>query len=139
MGAKEDHGRDWAKLKFEIFKVLMLAKQCCELLVAVCPSRHHENAITKTVRIVPDAAGVSEVLQGRFNFVGYLTATMLTPERVTRLLDFSPRLDVVTRFNAPVQLKKPIELPNGTGAWLTVKTVLEEALKKEPLTTAATL
>src|ERR1043166_7591726 len=66
VGAKEDHGRDWAKLKYETFKPLELLKKKCTLFLAVCPSNLHENQITKQTRVVPDVSGVSEKIVGRF-------------------------------------------------------------------------
>lgn len=128
VGAKDDHGREWARLKFEIFKGLMLLKKQCDLFVAVCPSRHHENAITKTVRIVPDVSGVSEVLVGRFNFVGYLESTVLNPTTTKRVIGFHARLDVQTRWNAKYGISKAIDVPTGLDCWKPIKDAIERGL-----------
>lgn len=131
VGAKEDHGREWAKLKFETFKGLMLLKGSCDLFVAVCPSRHHENAITHAVRIVPDVSGVSEVLVGRFNFVGYLEAITVSPTIIRRVLDFQPRVDVVTRFNAKKGITGKLDIPMGLDCWTPIQGAIESALRGE--------
>lgn len=128
VGAKEDHGRDWAKLKFETFKALMLLVQKCDLLVAVCPSRQHENQITKAVRVVPDVSGISETIIGRFNFGGYLEATPLGPGNVSRTVSFHTRLDAVTRWNAPNEIRKPVTIPSGTDCWQAIRTAIINGL-----------
>ena len=129
VGAKEDHGRDWAKLKYEFFKPLMLLAAKCTLLLAVCPSNLHENAITKQQRVVPDVPGVSEKVVGRFNFTGYLEAVVLGPTQISRQLHFQPRPDVVTRWNAPGKVEKPLPLPVGLSTWEIIKARIELGLK----------
>jgi hypothetical protein len=131
IGAKEDHGKDWNKLKGETFRAIAALQQRCELFVAVCPSNLHEHAITHELRVVPDVPGIGEKLVGRFNFVGYLTARTITESVTTRLLDFQPRLDAVTRWNAKGPVPKPLTVKQGLGGWLPIKLLLEKGLDGE--------
>lgn len=130
VGAKEDHGRDWAKLKYEGFTVLRLLKGSCDFLVASCPSAQHENQITHVVRVVPDMPGLSEKLVGKFNFVGYMTATPLNATVTKRMIEFQTRTDVVTRWNAPKGILKGIEVQSGLDCWEPIKQTIIGALEK---------
>lgn len=128
VGAKEDHGRDWNKLKFEVFKALNKLIANCKVFVAVCPTRLHENQITKAVRAVPDLPGAGEVIQSRFNFVGFLEATVLTPTVVERKIDFEPRIDVLTRFNGKRSVGKALKVAKGPDCWLPIKEEMDKAI-----------
>jgi len=129
VGDKDDHGKEWNRLKFEVFKVLELFKRASTLFAAVCPSGYHENQITKTTKIIPRLPGVGEDLVGRFNFVGYMEATTLSTTRTDRTIDFQTRTDATTRCNAPTQPSKKLAIPDGVDAWVPIKRGLEYALR----------
>lgn len=128
VGAKEDHGKDWNKLKFEIFKGLNLLIGISKVFVAVCPTRLHENQITHAVRAIPDVPGCGETIQSRFNFVGYIEATVVGPSKVMRKVDFEPRIDVLTRFNGKRSIGKSLSIDNGPFCWEPVKEEMEKAI-----------
>lgn len=129
IGDKEDHGKEWNKLKFETFKVIELLKKHSSLFVSVCPTGLHEHAITKATRAVPHVPGVGEVLVGRFNFVGYLEAMPVSPTVTKRVLSFQTRMDAVTRSNARKPIVKAIEVVNGLECWAPIKSILDSALQ----------
>ena len=131
IGAKEDHGRDWSKLKGETFNAMMYLQQVCDLFVAVCPSNIHENQITHEIRVIPDVAGVGEKLVGRFNFCGYLEMKVIDPTHINRTLDFKPRLDAVTRWNAKGGIPKKVDVVDELDCWVDIKTALERGLRGE--------
>lgn len=129
VGAKEDHGRDWAKLKYETFKGITALQKKCELFIAVCPSNLHENSITKQNRVVPDVSGAGEKIVGRFNFCGYLEAVPLSPTKTKRQISFHQRTDTVTRWNAPKPITAAIDVPDGVHCWAPIRARIDEALK----------
>lgn len=130
VGSKEDHGRDWAKLKYETFKGIEALKKKCELFIAVCPSNLHENAITKQNRVIPDVSGAGEKIVGRFNFAGYLEAVALSPTKTQRKISFHQRLDAVTRWNGVKPIHEPIVVPDGKDCWVPIRKRIDEGLTK---------
>lgn len=94
-------------------------RKLAKIVVVSCLSDRYVDPVTaEPARINPDLPGAqSRLAVARFDFVGYIEAKTMGPQRVKRTLDFTPSSKITTRQRLPVPITSVIDIPEGGGGW----------------------
>jgi len=121
---------EWGEFHREMDNAMVLLRNTAKFVMAVCPSDRSVDNVTQRTYITPDLSGRQAVgSAGWFDFVGYLSAEVLSPGEVTRKLIVAPNGSIVTRQRLAKQITTDIVLPNGRGSWAKIKkTIFDHAV-----------
>ena len=126
---------EWGALHREMANLAMLMRRSAKYVIATCPADRSMNQVSNTMRITPDLPGREAAgSAGWFDFVGYLTADPMGPEKVKRVLTFVPNSQLVVRQRLPAgkALETDFILPTGAGGWAMVKGEIIKRVAQTP-------
>lgn len=121
-------GNEWGDVHWAMAALVASLRGCAKYVICTCPADRESDPIKGTKYIAPMLPGrqAREIL-GRFDFVGYMAATVLN-KKARWTLSFAPTEEVATRQRVPTPLLNEIVIPQGGGGWLAFKTAVTNAL-----------
>ena len=126
----KDGGNEWGEFHREMDNAMVLLRSTAKYVMAVCPSDRSVDNVTQRTYITPDLPGRQAVgSAGWFDFVGYLSAEVLSPGNVSRKLMLAPNSSIVVRQRLARQIVSDIVLPDGPGSWKSIKNIITEHSK----------
>lgn len=116
---------EWGEFHREMDNAITLLRNTARYVLAVCPSDRSVDSVTQRTYISPDLPGRQAVgSAGWFDFVGYLSAEVTGPGKVSRKFHIAPNGSIVVRQRLARQITQDLELPDGRGGWLKVRSTI---------------
>lgn len=124
---------EWVDIGREYDNALVSMAHATKLLMCTAPSALNLDAITNNPRVIsPDLSGQRALgCAGYFEYVGYIKMIITGPGKVKRSIQFAPDGVTLVRQQIPYSITKDIDLPDGPGGWLAIKTAIQKGMTKE--------
>lgn len=117
---------EWGELHHLSYNTYTALRRSARMVMCTCPSDKSVEQLSGKTFVTPDLPGRQAAgSAGWFDFVGYLEATAI-PGGVQRTFLMTPNSTVIVRQRLPRQITEAIKLPDGYGAWQTIKTAIEK-------------
>lgn len=122
---------EYGPFNWEIDHFFKSLRGCARVLMVICPSDKSVDQLTGDNLWTPDLPGRNAVgSAGWFDFVFVLDARVIGPNKVKRRLITGPESSIVTRTRLPLPMPTEIDIPEGGGGWLKLKTAIEQTFKE---------
>jgi hypothetical protein len=122
-------GNEWGDVHWAMASLVSSLRTCAKYVICTAPADREQDPIKGTKYIAPMLPGrqAREIL-GRFDFVGYMAATILN-KKARWTLSFAPSEEVATRQRVPSPLLNEIVIPQGGGGWAAFKSAITDTFK----------
>ena len=122
---------EYGPFNWEIDNFFKSLRGCAQVFMVICPSDKSVDQLTGDNLWTPDLPGRNAVgSAGWFDFVFVLDAKVIGPNKVKRRLITGPESSIVTRTRLPQPLPTEIDIPEGGGGWLKLRTAIETTFAK---------
>lgn len=135
--SKEGEGpqkNEWGDVHLAAGRLYRRLRACAKIVMANAPADMSVDNLTDKKKrwIVPDLPGKQSFdIIGYFDFVGYMSAKVMSPGVLRRTITYTPNEVSRVRARLPRAITRDIEVPIGPGGWAKVKGIFEEHLQKE--------
>lgn len=121
-------GNEWGDCHWMMSSLVSSLRTCAKYVICTAPADRESDPVKGTKYIAPMLPGrqAREIL-GRFDFVGYASATVLN-KKTRYTLSFQPSEEIATRQRIPSPLLNEIVLPNGGGGWALFKSAIQAGM-----------
>jgi hypothetical protein len=122
---------DWQRIHTEFEATITSFRSIAPIVVMASSSDRSMDQVSGELSLTPDFPGRQAAGSGgQFDFVFVMKSTPVTPTRIKRSILTSPVTNTVIRARLPKPLPAEIELVEGIGSWVKLKSELQKALTK---------
>lgn len=127
------NGNEWGDVHFKMENLTNRMRNASPYVLCVCPSDKSVNQLDGRTYVTPDLPGREAAgSAGWFDFVGFLSADVTGPGKITRKVKFAPNNTILTRQRLPRPIVNDIELPEGEGGWKKILNEINSILSNAP-------